>query len=194
MSAASILVLGLGNDILTDDAVGLHVADAASRLLEGCAEIEVRKTTEMGLALLDEVADRYGVVLVDSVQTGRQPPGHIHELGAEELGGALTTAPHFLGVGETLALGRKLGLQMPQKVRILAIEVADPYTLGTAMTPGVQAAVPEAAGRAAALARAFSQERSSAGSTRKSGLSRRDRSALIAQGAGKIREGHQPAQ
>jgi hydrogenase maturation protease len=152
-SLPRVLVLGLGNDILTDDAVGLHVVQAARELLAGEREIEVKATTEMGLALLDEIAGRESVVLVDSVQTGQAPPGHIHELGPEALSRVLTTSPHFLGIGETLALGKLLGLAMPQAVRIFAIEVADPFTLGTQMTSAVESAVAAAAERVAAAAR-----------------------------------------
>ena len=154
-SLARILVLGLGNDILTDDAVGLHVVRAVGERLAGEPEIEVKGTTEMGLALLDEIAGRESVVLVDSVQTGAAPPGHIHELGPEALSRVLTTSPHFLGIGETLALGRMLDLAMPQQVRIFAIEVADPFTLGTCLTPAVEQAIAEAVDRVAGQAREF---------------------------------------
>ena len=152
---APVLVLGLGNDILTDDAVGLHVARAVRSALADEPDIAVEETTEMGLTLLDSIADREALVLVDAVQTGRAPAGHIHEVGPTELSGALTTSPHFLGVGETLALGRSLGLAMPRDVRILAIEVADPLTLGENLTPAVAAAVKDAAERAVELARSF---------------------------------------
>ena len=154
-SISRVLVLGLGNDILTDDAVGLRVVDAARQLLAGEPDIELKTTTEMGLALLDEIADRESVVLMDSVQTGEAPPGKIHEIDSLDLTRVLTTAPHFLGIGESLALGKMLGLAMPRNVRIFAIEVADPYTLGTAMTPAVEQAVAPAAARVADQARKF---------------------------------------
>lgn len=150
---APILVLGLGNDILTDDAVGLHVAAAARALLAEVPSIEVKATSEMGLALLDEIAGRSGVVLVDSVQTGRVPAGCLHDLRWEEFSTVLTTSPHFLGVGETLALGLMVGLAMPRTVRVVAVEVADPFTLGCDMSPPVAAAVAPAGAVVAARAR-----------------------------------------
>jgi hydrogenase maturation protease len=152
---ARVLVLGLGNDILTDDAVGLQVAQAVRGRLAGDPHIEVKSTTEMGLALLDEIVDRDGVVLVDSVQTGRAPPGHIHEIDAAALASVAATVPHMLGVGETLALGRLLGLAMPRQVRVFAIEVADPFSLGTEMTGAVRAAVAAAADKVIVAARAL---------------------------------------
>jgi hydrogenase maturation protease len=151
----AVLVLGLGNDILTDDAVGLLVAREVRTRLGSGSGIEVRGTTEMGLTLLDEIVDCGSLVLVDAVQTGKVPPGHVHEIGPEELPQVTATSPHFLGVGETLALGTSLGLSMPRQVRIFAIEVADPFTLGLSLTPAVEQAVMVAAERVVAQARAF---------------------------------------
>jgi hydrogenase maturation protease len=152
---ASVLVLGLGNDILTDDAVGLRVAAAVRTRLADDPRIEVRATTEMGLALLDEIAGRNSLILVDAIQTGAAPAGRIHETDPGAFTGPLSTVPHFLGLRETLALGALLDLPMPREVRIIAIEVTDPFTLGTEPTPAVAAAVAPAADRVAALARAL---------------------------------------
>jgi len=148
-----ILVLGLGNDILTDDAVGLLVARALAVRFKDHPDIAIRETTEMGLALLDELADFDAVILVDAVQTGRAPPGTIHECDIAELPEVTATSPHFIGVGETLGFGRRLGLAMPGRVRVVAIEVADPYTLGTEPTELVRKAVALAVERVVALIR-----------------------------------------
>lgn len=146
-------MLGLGNDILTDDAVGLLVARALGGQLGNEPAVAVRETTEMGLALLDEIADFDALILVDAVQTGRVPPGHIHECDITELPQVTASSPHFVGVAETLNLGRRLGLAVPRRVRVIAIEVADPFTLGTEPTAAVQEAVAFAAGRVIALVR-----------------------------------------
>jgi hydrogenase maturation protease len=136
------LVLGLGNDILTDDAVGLHVVRQLQHELAGQLPIDFRETTEMGLALLDFMTDYSVAVIVDSIQTGQAAPGFIHEVDAASLRKLTGRTPHFVGVGEALALGRELGLRMPEHVTIFAIEVADPFTLGTQMTPFLQSALP----------------------------------------------------
>ena len=140
--ARRILLLGLGNDILTDDAVGLHVVHELQRELGDRPSIDIRETTEMGLALLDYIVGYRAVVIVDSIQTGKAAPGVLYELDAAALTQLTGRTPHFLGVSETLALGRQLGLAMPEQVSILAIEVADPFTLGTTLTPALQTALP----------------------------------------------------
>ena len=145
--APRLLLLGLGNDILTDDAVGLHVVHELQRELAGNPAIDCRETTEMGLALLDFITGYRAVAIVDSIQTGKEAPGFLHELDATALNQLTGRTPHFVGVSETLALGKQLGLPMPEQVRIYAIEVEDPFTLGTALTPALQAALPGIAAR-----------------------------------------------
>jgi hydrogenase maturation protease len=142
-----VLLLGLGNDILTDDAVGLQVVRQLRAELAGQPGVEVRETMEMGLALLDFMTGYREVVIVDAIQTGRGAPGTVHEVDAEGLKNLAGRTPHFLGVGETLALGRQLGLEMPERVRIFAVEVGDPFTLGTEMTPALQEALTDIVAR-----------------------------------------------
>ena len=125
-----LLLLGLGNDILTDDAIGLLVVRQLHRNFGSHPSIDFHDTTEMGLALLD------------SIQTGRAEPGFLHEVDPVTLKDLSRRTPHFLGLGETLAPGRQLGLAMPKRVKIFAVEVEDPFTLSTQMTPKLQAALP----------------------------------------------------
>jgi len=151
------LVLGMGNDILTDDAIGLAVVRRLESQLQRRPDTDFRVTSEMGLALLDFITGYSRVILIDSIQTGHAPAGFVHELDAGSLPDSSvlrTGTPHFLGVSETLALGRQLGLAMPEEVRVLAIEVEDPYTVSETMTPTLQralSAIVDQAARALAL-------------------------------------------
>jgi|YelNatPaOPRAMG01_1025707.scaffolds.fasta_scaffold00546_27 hydrogenase maturation protease len=149
------LVLGLGNDLLGDDAVGLEVIRHLMRAAPTHPQLKLHETTEMGLVLLDLLVGCRVAVIVDSIQTGKVPPGTLHELDPDQLSCLTGRTPHFLGVAETLALGRLLGLPMPEQVRVLAVEVADPFTLGTSMTPAVRHAVPVVAERVAQVLRAL---------------------------------------
>jgi hydrogenase maturation protease len=154
-----VLVLGLGNDILSDDAAGLNVAREIHRRLSGSDGIEVQETSEMGLALLDFIVGFEDLVLVDAVQTGQAPPGFLHEFDGRKLKVLPVVSPHFLGVGEMVALGRQLGLRVPRRVKIFAIEVQDPCTVGVSMTPPLREALPSIAGRVLAAARRLNRVR-----------------------------------
>jgi len=148
-----VLVLGLGNDILCDDAIGLRVVREVQRQLASDEAIDVQETEEMGLCLLDYISGYRDLVLVDSIQRGTIPAGAAHEIQADDVRTLPGSSPHFLGVGETLALGRELGLPMPERVRIVAIEVQEPHLLSTEMTPALQRALPGLVQRVLAIAR-----------------------------------------
>ena len=141
-STRRILVLGLGNNILSDDGVGLCVVRQVRQQLQDKKGIEVRETSEMGLSLLDFVAGFDDLILVDAIQTNQAAPGFVHEMDGADLKILPGGSPHFLGVGEMLALGRQLGLPVPSRVKVLAIEVEDPFTLATNLTSAVQEALP----------------------------------------------------
>jgi len=136
------LVLGLGNDILADDAIGLRVAAALQDRLAAEEQITVTQTAEMGLGLLDLVVGFDTLVIIDAIQTKNAAPGFVHEFDAERLPSLPAISPHFLGIGETLALGKELGLSVPTSARIFAIEVEDAFTVGTRLTARLEAALP----------------------------------------------------
>jgi len=83
---------------------------------------------------------------VDSVQTGEAPPGTVHEIDSFELSRVLTTAPHFLGIGERWPWGGCSAWPCPGGAHHRR-RVADPHRLGTKLTPGVEQAVAPAAER-----------------------------------------------
>jgi hydrogenase maturation protease len=53
---------------------------------------------------------------------------------------------HDLSFAAALALGRELGMKIPedQNIKIVAIQVEDVQTLGEKMTPAVEASIPQA--------------------------------------------------
>lgn len=141
--AGKTLLLGLGNDLLSDDAIGLRIVDAAREYLAECNDVVVLKTTEMGLALLDLIVGFDHLMLVDAVLTAQAPPGFLHQVHAGDLELLPTFSPHFLGVGEVLALGRELAIDVPATVRIFGVEVQDPFTVGYRLTPALETALPQ---------------------------------------------------
>jgi hydrogenase maturation protease len=142
ITRAKTLLLGLGNDLLTDDAIGLRVVAEVRRLLNDHQTISVDESSEMGLALLDLVVGYETLIIVDAIQTNKAPPGFVHQLEGDDLNALPAVSPHFLGIGELLALGRELGLAVPTQVKIFAVEVQDPFNVGTRLTPTLDAALP----------------------------------------------------
>lgn len=150
------LVLGLGNPILTDDGVGIHVVRAAATLCGPASGVAFAEASVGGLRLLDLLAGYERVVLVDAIQTREGPPGTIYRLGTGDLQASLHAGTsHDLSLPAALALGRRLGMRLPADggLTILAVEVEDVLAFGEHCTPAVERAIPRAV--EAALAECF---------------------------------------
>ncbi len=147
-----VLLLGLGNELRSDDAVGLRVVRQVQEQMKNMPDepvssqketlVDIMESEEMGLALLDYITGYDELVLVDSLQTGKVPPGSLHELGEEDLKVVKGLSPHYLGISEVWALGHATGLPMPRRLKIFAVEVKDPFTVGTQLSPEVNETIP----------------------------------------------------
>jgi hydrogenase maturation protease len=137
------LVLGLGNELAGDDAVGLLVARVVKEELDGVAD--VAESSASGLALIEEFAGYDRAVVVDSIRTGRHPPGTITEMTLTEVGRVVAPSLHHAGLPEMAAVARRLGLRFPDETKVLAVEVVDPYTIGAPLSQAVADSVPELA-------------------------------------------------
>lgn len=136
------LVLGLGNPILSDDAVGIRVVEE----LEGKVdqkEVTLVETTVAGLGLLDFLTGHDRAIIIDAIQTVGGQAGRIYRLDPEALDFTRHSAsPHDVNLATALELGKRLELSLPQQIIIFAIEVADASTFSEECTPEVRRAIP----------------------------------------------------
>ena len=142
-------LLCLGNDILADDALGILVAETLrGRLPE---TVDVVSSMESGLRLLDHFVGVPRVIVIDSVQTGSAPPGTIFVLREEDISYSPGPSGHYMGLFETLALGKRLDMPVAEDVLVIAVEAGDCLTIGGSLTPAVERAIPEVARRVVEL-------------------------------------------
>jgi hydrogenase maturation protease len=137
------LIMGMGNTIITDDGVGIRVAEQLKKELTGHQDITVTGTSLSGLSLLDVVAGYERVVVVDSVQTQGGKPGAIYRMTPSDLDKARnSTTLHDINLLTALELGQKLEMDMPREVIIFSIEARDMVTFSEKCTPEVEKAIP----------------------------------------------------
>ncbi len=145
MKTPTVVIVGLGNSILTDDAVGPAVARLVHQRL-GDPTVDVREAAVGGIGLVELLAGYDRAIIIDAIKTEGGRVGDCYLL---DLDGSRpsrrTGMTHELGLLEGLEFGRRIGLKMPGHLRVYAVEVADPFTFSTQMTPHVQAAVPSVA-------------------------------------------------
>ena len=138
---ARIRLLGLGNEILADDAFGILVVREAERLLSG--EIEAICSSASGFHLLDHLLGVDCLVIVDTIMTSAAEAGTIHVFRTDRFPPTSALAPHFVGLSEVLAVAKQLHLDVAKEVIAIAVEAWDCGTVGGDMHPAVRRAVDE---------------------------------------------------
>ena len=135
------LVLGVGNPVLTDDAVGLRVAHLIKKAKP---ELTVVETTEAGLTLLELITGYERVIIIDSVKTGHSQPGTLHQLTLDQIDPSWNfCSTHGIDIRMAFELGRKLDYKLPAKISIYGIEVEDNTNFGEKYTKKVEQSIPQ---------------------------------------------------
>lgn len=150
-----VLVLGVGNSLLTDDGAGLHVLNALAKS-DLPAGMRLCDGGTIGLALLAEIERAGAVIAVDACQMN-SPAGTVRVFeGAamdSTLGGTKRSA-HEVALADLMDAARLSGA-LPVRRAMVGIQ---PASIGWGLEPGpeVAAAIPEAARAVLALAEAWS--------------------------------------
>ncbi len=138
------LVLGVGNTALCDDGVGNRVAAEVGTRVSDPA-ITVAEACHGGLSLLEAFLGYDHVVLIDAIQTRGGIPGDVYELGPDNfLSARHLSSPHQVDFVMALELGNALGLPIPARIDIVAVEAGDVTTFRDRCTSDVEKAIPVA--------------------------------------------------
>ncbi|HEY3380336.1 MAG TPA: HyaD/HybD family hydrogenase maturation endopeptidase [Vicinamibacterales bacterium] len=106
-SRSSLLILGLGNLLCTDDGAGAFVVQEIAETRVAPDGVRILDGGTLGLALLPYLEDAERAILVDAVQVDA-PPGTVIRLEGEEVGPAIAShlSVHQVGVADLLDAAR----------------------------------------------------------------------------------------
>lgn len=137
------LVLGLGNTILSDDGVGIHIAFEIGKK---CKEIDVLEASAAGFRVIDEIIGYEKLILIDSIKTGKAKPGEVHRFTFEEFSRTLHhSSPHDISLFEAFDIMKREKADLPQDIKVYAVEVCDTSTFSEECTAEVARVIPEIA-------------------------------------------------
>lgn len=145
----SLVILGLGNDLIGDDAIGLLAARALAPFAS--SEVAVRAAGQSGLYLLEHLQGFDDAIVVDSVLGDH--PGTLRDLSDSGLHESIVPSAHYVGLPEALALARTSGLEVPRRLRIIGVEIDVAQGIGSPPSPEVIACVPRLVERVLRAAR-----------------------------------------
>ena len=139
-SNGRVVVLGVGNEIMTDDGVGVHVARAlASENLAATVEI-IEGATIIDCLPGGEPIDK--LIVVDAVSGGDEP-GAIYRFTPDqiEVGAVRPTSIHQLGLIDSLKMSEIAGIK-PRETVVIGVEPKK-VELGMELSPEIQNRIPE---------------------------------------------------
>ena len=140
-----LLVLCLGNEIISDDGFGPEIARRLTLHNDLLEHADVVFAPIAGFYLIDLLAEREKVLIVDTIRTGKAVPGTLYSFPAGEFtpSNNLITS-HQISLPIALELGRRFGANMPHVLDLIAVEAEDLETLSEELSLHVHAAVDKA--------------------------------------------------
>ena len=137
------LVLGIGNDILTDDGIGPKIVNDL-KTLERSPELIFETTTLGGLEILEIIKNYEKVIIIDAIRTQNGIPGEIYVYTPADFKETLHLSNlHDINFLTALELGKKLDIPLPEEIYIIAIEIVEDQVFGTSFTPVIEEKYPE---------------------------------------------------
>jgi len=138
------VLIGLGNPVCGDDAVGLRVAERVEALLaeRPVAGVRVATSTRGGFELLDLLAGADAAIVVDCLAIPGASPGAVRDLALDQLAGcSRLVGSHDIGLAEVVDLGRLTGVPMPRRLDIVGVEAHPPERLEEGLSASLASVV-----------------------------------------------------
>ncbi len=145
------IVLGIGNRLQGDAAVGLLVIEQAYRELSGLfSQVVFKQSSQTGFDIINDLHGFKKAIIVDNVMTGKKPPGFCHERflsSLKETSGEKLIDASGISIGTMLCIGRKCGYKVPSSLLFLGVEVVDVSSFSSSLTIPIKNVVASVIGK-----------------------------------------------
>ena len=130
------VIIGLGNDLLGDDAIGLITARRLKNFFNDT--LDVFESPNGGLELLDYLEGYENALILDSLYTNKYPSGYITVYSVNDFISFQSSTPHYIGLPEVVNIAKELNISIPKNIVVLLMEVENPYELSTNLSNSVE--------------------------------------------------------
>lgn len=115
------IILGIGNPILRDDGVGIHVANQLKQHIND-PDVTIDEALTGGMNLLDLILGYDKAILIDAVKTKDAEDGEVKRFPLNEFTTAHSCNPHDVSLHEAIQMAEKLGeSRIPKEIIIIGI-------------------------------------------------------------------------
>ena len=139
------LVMGIGNTLLGDDGVGVHVArELAEKVSDG--NVTVMDIAIDGLNLLDVIRNYERLIVIDAILDDKAETGTIFRLTLDQIPASSSSgaSSHNLNLATTLNIGNNIFPgEIPREVVVFAVASHNVDYVTEEMTANVKKALPQ---------------------------------------------------
>ena len=139
------IVLGVGNQILGDDGVGIHVVNELKKQLHN-PNITVDEAITGGMNLLELLLGYDKAIIVDAVKTEDGENGEVKRIPLGDFSTMHSCNPHDVSLIEAIEMAKKMGEdRIPREIIVIGVMMKDiPCEFGEKLSNKIAAAVPKA--------------------------------------------------
>ncbi|MCU0800117.1 MAG: hydrogenase maturation protease [Candidatus Thermoplasmatota archaeon] len=138
------IIVGIGNPILGDDAVGIHVVRALKEKGVG-PDMVIEEAYTGGMNLLDLIIGYDRAILVDSISIPEKEVGDVLVMDPRKMGSSHSANPHDVSFTEALELVQRMGAEgIPKEIALVAVNIEPSFDFSATLSPGVKGAIPKA--------------------------------------------------
>lgn len=138
------IIVGLGNPIISDDSVGLKIAEKLESYFTDNSSVDVVYNYRGGLSLMEDLINYDEAIIIDAILSGKGNPGSLYKMSLEEAVYTKNIAStHDMDLISAIKFGEMSGYVLPKNIKIWGVEVQDISTFSEELTPDLQKAVPK---------------------------------------------------
>ncbi|MBN2600122.1 MAG: hydrogenase maturation protease [Candidatus Thermoplasmatota archaeon] len=139
------IILGVGNPILRDDGVGVHVSRQLKQRITD-PNVTIDEAYTGGMNLLDMILGYDKAILIDAVNIINATNGEVRRFPLRDASSSHSYNPHDVSLQEALSLAEKLGeCRIPRDIVVIGIVVKKmPLQFGEHLSKAIAGAVPKA--------------------------------------------------
>jgi hydrogenase maturation protease len=139
------IILGVGNQILGDDGVGIHIANKLKNRIQD-PNITIDEAITGGMNLLDLILGYDRAIIIDAVKTEEGESGEVKRILLSDFSTMHSCNPHDVSLIEAIEIAKKMGeLRIPQEIIIIGVLMKQiPCEFGEVLSEKIAAAVPTA--------------------------------------------------
>jgi len=137
------IVLGVGNQILGDDGVGIHVTNELKKHINN-PNIIIDDAVTGGMNLLELLLGYDKAIIIDAVKTNDGVAGEVKRIPLGDFSTMHSCNPHDVSLIEAIEVAKKMGEdRIPKEIIVIGIMMKEiPCEFGEKLSNNIAAAVP----------------------------------------------------